>query len=162
MIKVALVASAVFLFFSAIFWIPAIFTLRMSLPPFGYLARSDGVLEFEKMSPRSGTMTVLLRSDGSIQRFSCSFKDGQRHDCLSAEYGGQQASIWWFPLSLSPWTEVNAVARIDVNNKEVVSYEDRIKSLDSQKTMAVSLSVILLLLFLGWVLFYFRREARKT
>lgn len=138
----------------------SLYTLRASIPPFDQLQRSEGVLAWEKISVRGGDRTLLHKSDGSVEKFSCRDGDGRLHTCFNRELAGRNVVIWWSPMEINPWQTDRHVVQM-VNDEEIIiSREQMTRKLETAKLFSIGTSLFVLIIFFVFIVIEYHRARR--
>jgi hypothetical protein len=145
-------------------WITAWSALHTSVPPFEQLQRSEGVLDIEEISLRSGERTLLRKSDGTVEVYSCRDRDGLRHTCIfdpQRKWVGHKTVIWWFPMEIYPWHTDRRVAQMVIDGEIIVNYQRTVRKLESDKLWGIGISVFTFFLVVGIAIFEYLKARRQ-
>ncbi|MHA3099334.1 hypothetical protein [Acinetobacter brisouii] len=147
-----------FLFFTLI--IPWYYTVTASLPAKDQLYKQVGTFDYKKLSARTGYV-IGITHDGKTQYFTCRLPMGRRNDCLAPRefnllelYKGKPAEVLWFKQKEGFGSKSQRLARLEVNEKELVSLkktERLIKGSHTDANFALGIVLVLgILLELGF------------
>lgn len=89
------------LFFFALFVVigllPALSVIPASaVPPLDAMQRSAGTISFRSVGGRSGALTIIEKSGGDRDEFSCRENMQGLHNCIHSRYAGGFGQIYWF------------------------------------------------------------------
>jgi hypothetical protein len=101
---------------------------QVSVPPEDRLATAVGTLDFEAdASGRGGPFTVLRLADAPAMRFGCAGGKKVDRDCLPRrdheKLRGKSAQAWWFPYSDASGREFRYLAKLEVDGRKLLGYE---------------------------------------
>lgn len=134
-------------------WIPAIYTQKATIPPLETMNRSEGVLSFTSGFKQKNRLMIVRQDDGTRHTFRCTVTVILSGTCGSGyEYAGKRAVVWWHPLELYPlWTIKHAV-QIEVDGKLILTYEWSLRQLASIKKndpwFALGMTIFFLLILI--------------
>lgn len=113
---------------------------------------------------RGGDRTLLRKSDGTVETFSCRYRDGSRHTCFvdtKQQWVGKKATIWWFPMEIYPWQIDRHVVQMVVEEELVISPEKMTRKLESAKSWSTGLSLFMFFAVVILMIFEYRRARRS-
>lgn len=101
---------------------------QMSVPAEDRLSMAVGTLDFEPdASGRGGPFTVLRVPGSPARRFSCAGGSKVDRDCLPRrdheKLRGKSAQAWWFPYSDASGAEYGYLAKLEVDGRTLLSYQ---------------------------------------
>jgi hypothetical protein len=155
-------ARILFLFavFTLVGLLPALSVIPVSsVPPLAEMRRSEGTLSFRPIGGRSGSLTVLKKSNGDEEAFSCRENMQGSHDCVDRRYKGGSAQIHWVWVK-SPFGEGYRFPAQIIVNGEVV--RDRATAIEQIENTRVTFQLLMApLTFLGFLVGVFLIVAPK-
>jgi len=142
-------------------WIPSIYTLNATVPPFEQLQKVKGTISFSGRGYRFGRRTILTKEDGEILIFSCRDYIGEKHDCLDTSRSGKEGIFWWHWMKTHPMETNRRPVQILVEGELVLSYQKAIAHLELSKSFARWASLCMLIIFLGYNGYQYWKERRR-
>jgi hypothetical protein len=142
-------------------WIPSIYTLNATIPPFEQLQKSKGTISFSDRGYRVGRRTILTKEDGEILVFLCRDYISEKGDCLTESSSGKEGEFWWYWLSTHPMDTNRRPVQISVEGELVLSYQKTVAVLQSAKSFALWVSPCMLIIFLGYNGYQYWKERRR-
>jgi hypothetical protein len=139
-----------FALFILIGLLPALSVIPVStVPPLADMQRSEGAISFRSVGGRSGALTVLKRSNGDKDEFSCRENMTGIHNCIDSRYAGGLAQVYWFWVKTPLGGSYKFPAQIVVNGEVV---RDRATAIEQiENTRLIFQFVLAPLAFIGFV-----------
>lgn len=108
-----------FALFVVVGLLPALSVIPVSaVPPLADMQVSEGTISFRSVV-KSGALTVLTKSGGDKDKFSCRENLGGTHVCIHPRYAGGFAQIHWFWVKMPLGESYKFAAQIVVNGEVV-------------------------------------------
>jgi hypothetical protein len=116
--------------------LPALSVIPVSaVRPLADMQRSEGTISFRSVGGRSGALSVLKKSNGDKEEFSCRENMTGLHDCIHRRYAGGFAQIHWFWVKTPLGRSYKFPAQIIVNREVVRDRATAIKDIENTRVI---------------------------
>jgi hypothetical protein len=145
---------------TVLFIVPTIYAFKINVPPLSEMTISQGQVSL-KSNGRAGSSTVLTRSDGTQEEFSCAGRDSDDRTCLSTQHLGKIAEIRWFWVSTHPWQKHRYPGQISIDGEVVRSRDQAIQRTQTGQWSLLAIASMIVIGLLVLVAYLFEAERRK-
>lgn len=149
-----------FALFVVVGLLPALSVIPVSaVPPLADMQFSEGTISFRSVGGKSGSMTVIKKSNGDRDEFSCRENMQATHFCIHPRYAGGFGQIHWFWVRTPLGGSYKFPAQIVVNGEVIRDRSTAIEKI--QNTRVIFQFVFAPLTFIAFVACVFVMVAPK-